>query len=615
MKRIMITAMAAIAALACMASIGVSAAFAGHRVVLCKEKEEPCASANVYPEGSPFTGEATASSDQLQILTTVGSAVKCGSSTIKGTVGPGTATGQTISFNSWEQSSCTNPLVGSCKSKVEGLPYNAEVNAGGDMKFTNPQLYFDCGGAGVHFKCTYSEELLSMFGGYLSFRVEEEPISQSGPSCEGEFAHLSVTYRMTAPGYPLYPSWRPMAPQATTEAADHVRVTQATLHGTVNPEGEATNYWFECGKTTAYGTKVPATPKEAGSGASNVAVSETYSGLEPSTTYHCRVVAEDAAKEVSNGEDISFHTEPELCCLELAEPQITDPFDGGTASLTNFASNFSALGWAGGATPKGSDASTGWKSTASYPTVNGAYYTPSFADVGWGVVGTVKLKLPPVGEGRYVSLWIDMPTSGSTKAGYQLRVQWVSSGHYSLTLSKWVGGTQTELASEASRTFSLGSSVALSDQGQTVAAWLEEHSSNSFEQVLSATDASFEGGRIGIEAVDPSVRLSDFRASAVRAPSATTEAASEVKATSATLNGTVNPTFGGSATSYWFEYGTTAAYGTNVPTTPKEAGSGASNAVKQTLSGLTSATTYHFRLVAESEAGRTYGADKTLTTP
>ena len=46
----------------------------------------------------------------------------------------------------------------------------------------------------------------------------------------------------------------------------------------------------------------------------------------------------------------------------------------------------------------------------------------------------------------------------------------------------------------------------------------------------------------------------------------TTEAATLVTTTSATLNGTVNP--GGLATTYYFEYGTTTSYGTDIPITP-----------------------------------------------
>jgi hypothetical protein len=94
-------------------------------------------------------------------------------------------------------------------------------------------------------------------------------------------------------------------------------------------------------------------------------------------------------------------------------------------------------------------------------------------------------------------------------------------------------------------------------------------------------------------------------------PTVTTEAASLVSETEATLNGTVNPN--GKATKYHFKWGTTAAYGqeTSVPA-PIEGGTGVSVSAK--LSGLTPGTLYHYRLVAENEDGPAEGSDGTLTT-
>jgi DNA-binding beta-propeller fold protein YncE len=98
-----------------------------------------------------------------------------------------------------------------------------------------------------------------------------------------------------------------------------------------------------------------------------------------------------------------------------------------------------------------------------------------------------------------------------------------------------------------------------------------------------------------------------------KAPKATTEAATAVRATEATLNGGVNPE--GSVTSYYFEYGPTTAYGTKIPTTAKEVGWGTSNVVvSQTPTGLEPLTVYHFRLVALNAEGTSYGEDRTFTT-
>ncbi len=93
-------------------------------------------------------------------------------------------------------------------------------------------------------------------------------------------------------------------------------------------------------------------------------------------------------------------------------------------------------------------------------------------------------------------------------------------------------------------------------------------------------------------------------------PIVTTIAASEVTATTATLNGTVKPC--GLATSYHFEWGTTASYG-NV-TSNRSAGMGFDNIpVSANLTGLIYNTTYHFRLVAANSVGTSYGSDLAFT--
>ena len=95
------------------------------------------------------------------------------------------------------------------------------------------------------------------------------------------------------------------------------------------------------------------------------------------------------------------------------------------------------------------------------------------------------------------------------------------------------------------------------------------------------------------------------------APSVTTLAATGVSPTGATLAGTVNPN--GRETSWYFEYGTGTGYGTKTPA--KSAGSGsAAVAVIAPVTGLATGKTFHFRLVATSDAGTSRGADRTFST-
>jgi predicted lipoprotein with Yx(FWY)xxD motif len=67
-------------------------------------------------------------------------------------------------------------------------------------------------------------------------------------------------------------------------------------------------------------------------------------------------------------------------------------------------------------------------------------------------------------------------------------------------------------------------------------------------------------------------------------------------------------------THYHFEYGTTTAYGTNVPVPDADAGTSPVVPVAQTVTGLAPNTTYHFRIVAENSKGPGVSVDSTFTT-
>lgn len=97
---------------------------------------------------------------------------------------------------------------------------------------------------------------------------------------------------------------------------------------------------------------------------------------------------------------------------------------------------------------------------------------------------------------------------------------------------------------------------------------------------------------------------------AISPPAATTGFGTSTGPSTENLRGVVNPN--GAATTYHFEYGTTASYGTATPDT--KAGAGTVNvSASAVVTGLVSGTVYHDRLVAVSPAGITVGADQTFT--
>lgn len=93
------------------------------------------------------------------------------------------------------------------------------------------------------------------------------------------------------------------SPTAITQAATAITASSATLNGTVNPSGLATDYYFNWGTSTAYGN-VTATVS-AGSGSANVAVNAGITGLTPGTTYHFSLVAING-DGTTNGSDLTF---------------------------------------------------------------------------------------------------------------------------------------------------------------------------------------------------------------------------------------------------------------------------------------------------------------------
>ena len=95
------------------------------------------------------------------------------------------------------------------------------------------------------------------------------------------------------------------------------------------------------------------------------------------------------------------------------------------------------------------------------------------------------------------------------------------------------------------------------------------------------------------------------------APGVAALGATTVTSTSAHIAGKVNPR--GKSTTYSFQYGTSTKYGGT--TTVSSAGSGTKTlTVGADLSGLTGATTYHYRLVASSPDGVVSGSDRSFKT-
>lgn len=106
-----------------------------------------------------------------------------------------------------------------------------------------------------------------------------------------------------------------LPPAVTTEAAQTIAQTTATIRATVNPHGGAvSDCHFELGLSVGYGTSLPCQPKP-GPVTVNVPESRSLTGLTPATVYHYRLVVHTNAG-TAEGDDVEFTT-----AIPPVEPQ------------------------------------------------------------------------------------------------------------------------------------------------------------------------------------------------------------------------------------------------------------------------------------------------------
>jgi phosphodiesterase/alkaline phosphatase D-like protein len=381
------------------------------------------------------------------------------------------------------------------------------------------------------------------------------------------------------------------APTAITGPVTGIGPTSATLAGTVNPNGASTSWYFEYGTSTSYGTKTGA--RSAGSGTANASVSTSVSGLRAGTTYHYRLVATSSAG-TGTGSDGIFTTAlpPSATTGSASRVGPTSATVSGTANPNGLATT--VLFEYGTSTSYGSrtaaqdvGSGTGNRSVAAALTGLAPGRTYHFRVVATSAAGTTSgadatfaTQPPPSVQttaASSIAATTATPNGRSTSWYFEYGT---TTGYGTKTAAKSAGsGTGTRAVSTGISGLTAGTVyhfrlVAVSDAGTTAGA-----------------DASFT--------TQPP-------------PSVVTGPPSGVTATSANVSGTVNPN--GRSTSWWVEYGTSTAYGSQ--TSSRGIGSGrAAVPVSVTLTGLRAGTVYHYRVLARNGNGTSTGADATFATP
>jgi phosphodiesterase/alkaline phosphatase D-like protein len=387
------------------------------------------------------------------------------------------------------------------------------------------------------------------------------------------------------------------APAAVTGPVTASGSTSATVGGTVNPNGQATTWLVQYGKTTSYGSQTGAF--NAGAGTTNTAVSTTLNGLAPGTTYHYRFVATNATGTTQGADAV-------LTTSGAPAPDAVTGGAGGISSTT--------------AILTGSVNPNGRPTTAFFEYGTSTSYGSRTASQNGGA-GT---------SATNVSAQVTGLRAGQT---YHFRLVAASDGGTS-------HGTDQRFTAGSAPSVSTASASSVSTTGARLNGRVNPNGHGTTWQFEYGTSASYgastpaHGAGSGTGTANVSASLSGlvpgttyhFRLVASNSSGTTaggdqtfTTVATPVVATgsagvgvtTATLNGTVDPK--NQTTTWYFEYGTTTGYGSRTPGQRADANTG-SRAVSTGVSNLAPGTTYHFRIVATSSTGTSRGADVAFTT-
>ncbi len=385
------------------------------------------------------------------------------------------------------------------------------------------------------------------------------------------------------------------APSVVTGAVSAVSPTTATLTGTVNPNGAATTWHFEYGKTTSYGTSTAAT--SAGAGTANIQVSANLTGLSPGTTYYYQLVATSAGGTTPGLNGILNTTAgPDAVTGGASNVTPTSATLNGTVNANGRATTYyfeygktTAYGTKTAVQNGGSATSPVAVTAAVSGLQTGQAY--HFRLVGSNDAGST--------QGADMSFSLSSAPTVTTKAASS-----ITSTSAKLNGSVNPNGQATEWYFDYGPTTAYGSKTPVASVGSdtkttNVSSTVNGLPAGVYHFRLVATNAS--GTSDGNDKT--------FGSGSV--PVVLTGTTQGAGTSSGTLTGSVNPL--GNSARWYFEYGTTTDYGSKTPA--KSAGSGtAATGVSAAIGNLSPLTTYHYRLVATSRAGTTFGSDVTFTT-
>jgi hypothetical protein len=410
------------------------------------------------------------------------------------------------------------------------------------------------------------------------------------------------------------------APLIDGQGASGITPFAATLEAQVNPEKQHTTCVFEYGPTSSYGTSIPCTPEDLGSGFGDQRATTNLTGLTPGNTYHYRTIVKNATG-TTEGQD------QELTALEALAPSIDsqNASTPGSPTLTleaqvnpdyqettysfQYGDNEALTGATtvpGGTLPAVFGDQQASVSLGSGPTPGVYYYRAIAVNATGTSYGTVqsftRVTRPTVGETEARDATTStVVLSGSVNPqglATTYRFELVSETAYQAALA---GSAEDPYAAGPNTsTTSIGSDYTSHATGEVIAKELLP--GTTYHYALVATNQN--GTTVGVDGT--------FTTGQPTPPGTLTGPASSVTQNTASITGTIDTQ--GLPTTYGFEIGLEAGnYG---PATGLgSVGAGASNAeVTLPLTGLQPGTTYHYRITATNNDGTNYGVDQSFTT-
>ncbi len=399
------------------------------------------------------------------------------------------------------------------------------------------------------------------------------------------------------------------APDATTTAATGLSGTGATLNGTVNPNGQSTDYLFRYGTSPTALSSDTAPATSAGNGSAPAAATAMVTGLAPSTTYYFQVEATNGAG-TSDGAIKSFTTN--------AQPTVT------TGSATGVTGTSATLN--GTVNPAGSPTTYHFE----YGTTTG--YGTNTATISAGSGTTTQSVSAPIsglttGQTYHFRL-VAVNTGGSSNGDdasfktFAAPVATTGTASPVTPVGATLNATVNPSGQPTSYHFEWGTNTNYGNLTPSASAGSDSHDHSVSANITGLTPSTPYHFRIVASNATGMTQGGDgtFTTLAANQPphiTYPTPNVTSVSGTAVTLNAFVDPE-GVATNTIQFDWTPDPLVGTvyqhtNVAAVPSSlSGDSANHTVTASLTGLTAGTTYHFRAHAVNANGTGTGADQTF---